>query len=251
MPALTLSSDDLQNTQFSPPHQRDRSISPAGPPYSPITPVLPAATLAPASTGYGQIPASNPVDPPSAVPISEIDNPDAIALRSALSILQMQRQQSLRDLKTLERQKHAAVADPEAFARDVSSGKIKSYPPTGLFGSGQITSDSQQKYWRDDEPHESDDDKMISGNTSEFGRIPGPQNVIRCPPINWAKYHVVGEALDKLHEEQRSRPTPGEPHRDQEPTRASEHVIAAPYRPWTDKLPETPMRTRSVARNGS
>lgn len=81
-----------------------------------------------------------------------------------------------------------------------------------------------------------------------FGVIPGPQNIVRTPPINWAKYHIVGESLDKLHEEQKARPIPGQPRRDGDPLRAPEHIIAAPYNPWSDKLSDSPMRTRSFSK---
>jgi hypothetical protein len=72
---------------------------------------------------------------------------------------------------------------------------------------------------------------------SPFGHIPVPQNVVRMPPINWAKYQVVGEPLDRMHEEQLYRPSPGQPSRE----RAPEHVLASPYRPLVDHL-ETPSR---------
>lgn len=45
----------------------------------------------------------------------------------------------------------------------------------------------------------------------EFPKFPAPQNVIRMPPINWAKYHIIGEPLERMHEEQVKRPTAGEP----------------------------------------
>lgn len=225
-----------------------RSSSPTAPPFSPITPVLSSATPAQSSGGYGFAPPPTTIRPPPPVPISESDNPDAIALRSAISILQIQRQQSLRDLKTLEQQKQAAVADPVAFAQGLSAGKVKSASTTGLFDgtSGSHNSTATQSTG-------SDPDNQHAANQADpnFGTIPGPQNIVRCPPINWAKYHIVGEALDKLHEEQRARPTPGEPQRDELPARATEHVVAAPYRPWADKLTEPPMRTRSVAKKGS
>ncbi|KMP09966.1 hypothetical protein CIHG_04270 [Coccidioides immitis H538.4] len=61
---------------------------------------------------------------PAPVPISESDNPDAIALRSAISVLQIQKQQTLRDIRTLEKLKQAAAENPEAFAKDVVKGDI-------------------------------------------------------------------------------------------------------------------------------
>ena len=44
-----------------------------------------------------------------------------------------------------------------------------------------------------------------------WASLPGKQNVVRCPPINWAQYAVVGESLDKLHREQQARPVQGQP----------------------------------------
>ena len=217
----------------------DGSVSPQAPPYSPITPTFRTATLAPHPTACKQVPIPA-MDPSAALlPVSEADDSDAIALRSAISILQIQRQQSLRDLKTLEKQKHAAVEDPGEFTKHVVSGRLQTSSTARL--PGQIRSP-----YKPSAQYES-----ISGNSESaanpmaFGDIPSPQNIVRCPPINWAKYHVVGEALDKLHEEQRLRPTSGEVRRDVEPSRSLEHVIAAPYRPWVDKLPESSMRTRS------
>lgn len=229
--------------------ENQRSSSPTAPPFSPITPVFSSATPAQPSGGYGFAPPPNPIHQPPPVPISESDNPDAIALRSAISILQIQRQQSLRDLKALEKQKQAAVANPEAFAQDLSAGKVKSASTLGLFDNGTLEShNSTLPRNAEGDPNNQDAANQANPN---FGTIPGPQNIVRCPPINWAKYHIVGEALDKLHEEQRARPTPGEPHRDEQPARMAEHVVAAPYRPWADKFTEPPMRTRSVAKKGS
>lgn len=252
MPALTVLGDsnppNAGSSAARGDDEKQRSSSPTGPPFSPITPVFSSATPAQPSGGYGFAPPPNTIRRPPPVPISESDNPDAIALRSAISILQLQRQQSLRDLKTLEKQKQAAVADPEAFARDLSAGKVRSASTAGWINgtAGSHNSAAPQNA-------EGDPNNQHSANQAKpnFGTIPSPQNIVRCPPINWAKYHVVGEALDKLHEEQRARPTLGEPHRDEQPARAAEHVIAAPYRPWADKIAEPPMRTRSVAKKGS
>lgn len=44
-----------------------------------------------------------------------------------------------------------------------------------------------------------------------WANLPKPQDIARCPPINWAQYAVQGEALDRLHSEQLSRPTLGTP----------------------------------------
>ena len=206
-------------------------------------------------------------EPPQPVPISESTNSDAIALRAAMSILQLQRQQALRDMQTLERQKEAAVANPEAFASDVASGKIKArgmrdiLGPVGAIPNGFRDMDTRRKGELDGSPtgekkdggemdeSEDEDEKPATQANSDFGEIPSEQNVVRMPPINWAKYHIVGESLDKLHAEQRSRPVAGQPLRDEDlkpKPRAPEHVIASPYDPWRDKLEvKEKSRTRS------
>ena len=199
---------------------------------------------------YPSPPPQDTPQPPPLIPFSESDNSDAIALRSAISILQIQKQQALRDLKTLERQKMAAVADPEAFAADVAAGKVKTASRGGL-SVGPILEKPLKESAGDSEDSamESEaDDGRPSQISPRFGPIPGPQNVVRTPPINWAKYHIVGESLDKLHDEQKARPIPGQPRKDGDPLRAPEHIIAAPYNPWSDKLTDSPMRTRSFSK---
>ncbi|KAI4144499.1 MAG: hypothetical protein L6R39_004152 [Caloplaca ligustica] len=174
---------------------------------------------------------------PPLEPFSESDNPDAIALRSAISVLQIQRQQTLRDLKTLERQKKAAAADPEAFATAIAAGKIKTQP-SGVLSSqpGFHPSRWQNAESSDSEVDGSDIQPRQQPRGERFEDVPGPQNVVRCPPINWAKYHVVAEPLDALHKEQRRRPLANQSSDDEDHQRADVHMIAAPYSPWKDYL---------------
>ena len=157
-------------------------------------------------------------------------------------------------MQTLERQKEAAVANPEAFARDVASGKIKARRMRGVLGPvGEVQASSNEvdpggndglhgnveDAEAMDDSEDEGDDKPTDQTIGAFGEIPSEQNVVRMPPINWAKYHIVGESLDKLHEEQRARPVAGQPLRDGDlkpRPRAPEHVIASPYDPWRDKL---------------
>ncbi|KAF1346706.1 hypothetical protein BDV97DRAFT_224672 [Delphinella strobiligena] len=63
----------------------------------------------------------------------------------------------------------------------------------------------------------------------DFPPVPTPQDVVRCPPIEWAKYHVLGETLDKLHEEQQLRPGIGG-------SEGRESLVAGPYNPFVDRL---------------
>lgn len=271
-PCFSTSNDEV-------PPEQARQPSPSPPPFSPITPTmsvsLPAKNegsstnnvyVPPLNTvvrkaaasqheSQGQTAASQqqePQPPPPSRPISMSDNPDAIALRATMSILQIQRQQALRDMKRLEQQKIKALADPEAFARGVSEGKIQARSVQGIVP----TADEQ------DQDEDSEDDMSTEtpgstkvggdgGKVEPFGTIPSAQNVVRMPPVNWAKYHIVGESLDKLHEEQRARPIPGQPLRDEDlrpKERAPESVIAAPYNPWVDKVGEKPTRTRNGAK---
>ena len=226
------------------------SVSPDAPPYSPITPVMASS---PVPDSYNRSPFhSSPASsqPHALVPFDENDSSDAIALRSAISILQIQRQQSLRDLKTLERQKVAATNDPEAFATEIVAGRVKTTYAGGLDvgpKANNVASDSTVQgdgMQTDPDPgHE-----RGSGSNRKFEDIPGPQNIVRAPHINWAKYHIVGEPLDKLHEEQRIRPTPGYPSSDKDIPRASESVIAAPYCPWTDTLAYAPLVNRNESK---
>jgi hypothetical protein len=144
----------------------------------------------------------------------------------------MQKQQSLRDIKTLDRMKDAADADPEGFATELAAGRLKTEDRGAVI------------QFSDDDLMETEDDNGKPRRTnpdgspaSKFGHIPTPQNVVRMPPINWAKYKVVGEPLDRMHEEQLRRPHSGEPRRE----RAPEHVLASPYRPLVDHL-ETPAK---------
>ena len=286
MPALTIS------TQHGRPGcERRRSSSPPRPPVSPITPVLSPATLIPSTESTATrappsttTPSANFNQPtctatpstaasfihrPAPVPISESENPDVIALRSAISILQLQRERSKADLRALQALKEKAVAEPEDFAQDLLAGRIESADQSrGLLGvdlgdvshhrdrGGMTTPTSMPNADAvgDEMDIDSDDDdrKPHSNHHPKFSPIPTPQNVIRCPPINWAKYHIVGESLDKLHEEQRRRPTQGEPQRDgtgRGGTRAPVSVVAAPYRPFVDRVAE-PMRTRSGGKRG-
>ncbi|KAF2084008.1 hypothetical protein K490DRAFT_4229, partial [Saccharata proteae CBS 121410] len=181
---------------------------------------------------------------PKPKPISDADNTDAIALRSAIALLQIQRDKSKKDIKTLESIRNAAVAEPDAFVQELRAGRLRpKHPKPDILGP---TLDSSL----DALAHETDSDDTKDGDghspasspspppdqKSKFGPVPEPQNIFRCPPVNWAKYHVVGDSLDKLHAEQQHRPSLSEPGRGHAGGRAPHHVIAAPYSPFTDRL---------------
>jgi hypothetical protein len=214
---------------------------PRRPSYSPVTPTSPDG-IPDADARQEERPEF--IDEPDPLPISLEENSDAIALKAALSILQMQKQQSQRDIKQLDKMKAAANTEPEAFIDALRAGKLNKAPRQAV-----IDVDDE-----DDEDGGHADggtpSNFIAGSNKldcDVGQFPNPQIVVRCPPINWAKYHVVGESLDKIHEEQRRRPEPGNPRRD-EYGRPPEHVIAAPYRPLIDKLEAAPGSTQRESR---
>ncbi|KAL4734859.1 hypothetical protein BDV11DRAFT_209038 [Aspergillus similis] len=202
-----------QTTQADQNDETPRPGTPPRPPYSPVTPVF--AHLAPVqnpSTTNGtkqpivppttspsptsQVPPTPPnasslpprapptfaPEPPPPVPISESDNPDAIALRSAISILQLQKQQSLRDIQTLERMKEAAAKDPERFARELVDGKLARKEQGGFID-----------FNHEEEDRDEDTETPESGvqRSSELGTLPAAQNVVRMPAINWANFVVL------------------------------------------------------------
>ncbi|KAI9367536.1 hypothetical protein BJX61DRAFT_297712 [Aspergillus egyptiacus] len=258
----------MEPHQDSPEKEQSDSVSrpgtPPRPPYSPVTPVFahltpvqnsasngsahpivppgsspsPTSQAPPYSSLLSSLPPPAPptfAPEPPPVPISESESPDAIALRSAISILQLQKQQSIRDIQTLERMKEAAARDPEKFARDLAAGKLSRQDRGGFID-----------FNHDEEDVDGENPETRDG--SELGTLPAAQNIVRMPPINWAKYQVVGEPLDKMHEEQQRRPSTGEPRREDSVQRAPEYLLASPYRPLVDKL-ESPAKGKGISKS--
>lgn len=209
------------------PEEHSLSSTPPRPSYSPVTPTIQPAGLAPTSTQHQWI------NQPPTEPVSLEENPDAIAVRAAISILQLQRQQSLQDIKDLNKMKTAALKDPEAFLADLRAGKLSNRDKKDSASHDNIDSLSSVN--------------GIPSGHSSFGTIPEAQNIVRAPAINWSKYHIVGEPLDKLHEVQRRRPDLGEVESEEYNGNRPEYAIAAPYRPFVDKL--SPSTERRPSRN--
>lgn len=206
----------------------------------------PSSTIAP--TEY--------IPQPPNLPFSSEDATDAIALRAAISTLQFQKMKAKDDLKTLESIKQLALDDPNHFKTELAAGRLnESRPKLGdlqaiLDGSDDEEEDVDDEQEvklgasRDDEGAEQNTaniapKKEISKSPSptkdadtakSFPRIPGPQSVVRMPPVNWDKYGIVGEPLEKMHAQQQKWPGGG-PHMG-----GREHTIAAPYSPFLDDL---------------
>lgn len=202
-------------------HSQESTGSPQRPSYSPVTPTLSQASLGAQDDAPVGLPPSQWMEEPDPLPLSLDENPDAIAMRAALSILQIQRQQALRDMRDLDKMKEAALNDPEQFVKDLEQGKLSHSSRTGIekleSGSPEIQPRNQ---------------------ASKFGTFPTAQSVVRAPPVEWAKYHIVGEPLDRLHEVQQHYPGFTENSRTQVDG-PQPHEIAAPYRPFIDRIDQS------------
>ncbi|KAI0008048.1 hypothetical protein F4779DRAFT_619045 [Xylariaceae sp. FL0662B] len=323
-----------------------RSSSPARPTYSPITPPLNPTSLPPAaaaplpppaattrythSTQTTQTAMAAPPAPPE--PVDFESNPDVLALKSAISILQMQRRRAQADMAALDRAKRAALADPEAFVRDLTAGRVGvegdplfvggvrasasasgtadaaaddssssgsssssdgsddsdvEMSDVGGNGDGDVGSSSAQANGEmdgsasgseaaqptriptsiDGAAGDGDTDAQTAsrprikteadaavvgdGGPRPWTTLPRPQSVVRCPPINWSQYAVVGDSLDRIHNDQLSRPAQGVPavmiadgrfeHKGDGVGKQEKLVgIAAPYTPGRDRLDKKP-----------
>ncbi|KAI0164802.1 hypothetical protein GGR57DRAFT_450609 [Xylariaceae sp. FL1272] len=240
------------------PQDNSRSSSPARPAYSPITPPLNPQALPPRQT-YTHTTHTDSVAAPAPLPepIDFESNPDVLALKSAISVLQMQKRKAERDMVTLSHIKTAALANPSSFIRDLTSNKLRVEgerdPNSKEDSDNRSDSDSEAEPAAEAKvkPLLSDDiaapsTSSISATTTDWGAIPKPQNIVRCPPINWSQYAVVGESLDKLHNEQVMRPSQGTPavmtadghfeFRAGEGKQERYIGVAAPYAPGKDRI---------------
>ncbi|KAL9083737.1 MAG: hypothetical protein Q9165_008403 [Trypethelium subeluteriae] len=240
-----------------------------------------APPLAPPSSRHPPPPpATSFIPQPPPVPFdAEDDNVDALAVKAAISILQVQRERSRQDVRTWEVLRKEAGRDPVGFWEALREGRLRRGRPGGDAGflgptlagmegdgdGGDGGGEGEEDEEDEDEDEGTDVDKMREGGDEvaegregggrkgdgdgRFPKLPEMQNIFRCPPVNWAKYHVVGESLDKLHEEQMKRPSEGEPTFDpgagqgsggivrgqvDHLGRAPESVVAKPYSMFDD-----------------
>ena len=235
--------DMMMHDDLPPEQPYDHPSQPSHPFTGGKAPIPPPAPSAIPETEY------MPEPPPQ--PFSSEDSADAVALRAAISSLQFQKQKARTDLQVLEGLKKKALDDPQRYKRELLAGNLKEQRPN--FGSIRDVLDAPEEDGDDDDEvvlgardspnsragaHHDQSSSEVSptnqpaGKDAPFGQIPGPQTVVRMPPINWDKYHVVGESLDALHEQQRRWPgsTPGQDNR------GREHSVAAPYSPFYDTL---------------
>jgi hypothetical protein len=182
-----------------------------------------------------------------------------LALKSAASILQIQAKNAVKDIQALQRIKERALRDPVAFGKALGSGEVRTradplyYPgeaeseeeDDGDVAMGGVRSGNPDENGKKDEKGE----KVRLGDGAKrekWEALPTPQNVVRCPPVNWNQYAVVGESLDKIHRDQIERPSEGAPMRvgsdgqlisgGEGQRRQSDLGVAAPYQPGRDKI---------------
>jgi hypothetical protein len=213
------------------------------------------------------------IAPPPTLPFSGEDSTDAIALRAAISTLQFQKKKAQDDLKTLADIKKLALDDPRHFKEELVAGRLKEERPKigdlraildgpvdsdsddgeDAVGLGAEREGSQTDSSQSAEPRTGTPDTPPSTNsqaqskrssptamdvdkTKSFPRIPGPQDVVRTPYVNWAKYGVVGGPLDSIHAQQQRWPGSANFTRD----RGREYSIAAPFNPFLDDIESQP-----------
>lgn len=251
---------DIDTTQHPSPS------SPVAPAYSPITPkVQPALPVSGqqfvpppdnggtfdftppephqhqnhAATKKPQIPPTQYIKQPPNQPFSGDDATDAIALRAAISTLQIQKKKAQDDLQTLAEIKKLALNEPEQFRRELQAGRLKEHTPK--IGDLQAILDAEGD---DDDDEEVVFSSKMDTDSEKFPRIPGPQNVVRTPHINWDKYHVVGAPLESMHEQQQR--WPGNTAYNSS-DRGREFSVAAPYSPFVDKLEEQQQQQQTTS----
>ncbi|KAF8847819.1 hypothetical protein BDZ45DRAFT_548525, partial [Acephala macrosclerotiorum] len=223
-----------------------RSASPVqAPPYSPITPTL--SNARPVFTHKLQPP---PVAMPPAPPI-EIDfgsNPDVLALKATMSILQQQKRTAERDIKALSDTKERALRDPDAFTTALKEGRIGVRGDELLHPNGGDTDEDEEMEDAEGLAKEEEGSQAVAKvrDGDKWNPLPTSQNVVRMPPINWEQYGVVGNALDKMHRDQVARPPQGVPQRmgpdgqfhagPSDGQRKEYPGVAAPYNPLKDKI---------------
>lgn len=212
--------------------------------------------------------------PPPPEPVDFNENVDVIALESAILLLQRQKQKAEEDIRQLQRIKQEATRKPAEFVQDLASGKVGQGPQPVAPDRDDDDDDSDDDEEEDeDEESDAEMEGRDGGEASSSGlgpspmkatskgkaaapqpppswtNLPTPQDVVRMPAINWSKYAVVGESLDKLHREQLAKPTLGTPATAAADGKAYEFKggpnpddgkksvgIAAPYDPLHDKI---------------
>lgn len=241
-------------------------------PPSADVPIMAANEQQPPAARSAIAPAEYMPQPPPQ-PFSNEDSLDAIALRAAISALQFQKKKAQEDIRSLETMKKAAVEHPRRFKEALVAGRLREQRPQfgGLQALLDAAESDSEEEGVEDQGHaagvseeRASDEVMDDGSSRpreaevpdsqpsrpttassskgqptwqdpppDFSRMPGAQPVVRMPHINWEKYHIVGEGLDQLHEQQRRWPGSTFAYGQE---RGREYSVAAPYSPFYDTV---------------
>ncbi|KAI9894203.1 MAG: hypothetical protein M1814_004057 [Vezdaea aestivalis] len=145
-------------------------------------------------------------------PATLAKNTDAIAVRAALSILTLQRQRAEQHIYQLDDLNAAARRDPALFLKALEAGKLRGEDGREVKRRRVEVGDSAEEEDDDDEEEEEEEEDEGEGEEeSTFPVFPAPQSIVRCPPINWAKYRILAAPLDKIHELELRAPSLGQP----------------------------------------
>lgn len=154
---------------------------PPSPPMAPIdsSPPTPAPAPLPPPLSSSSLPLSSKAEPASP------KNTDSIALASALRLLMLQRERARKDILLLEELRAEALDQPLEFLSLLNRASPSS-----------PTSPSAPSFSSSTPP-------TPTSTASPSGRgIPKPQEIYKCPPIEWEKYKILPSPLDKMHEDQ-------------------------------------------------
>ncbi|KAI9647566.1 hypothetical protein NHQ30_003951 [Ciborinia camelliae] len=147
------------------------------------------------------------------------ENPDVLAMKSTITILQLQARNAERDMVALQKIKVRAVGDPEGFVGSLREGERKEREEDARRRGRMVAMDGESSSDEDEDKEEGfemdggsrEEIDGVPAGDAKWEKLPKPQNIVRCPPVNWAKYGVMGESLDRLHEDQIRRPSEGHP----------------------------------------
>ncbi|KYK55424.1 hypothetical protein DCS_07387 [Drechmeria coniospora] len=211
---------------------------PLFPPLHPPPPMRPTFSR-PTYSHASHLPQAASIPPPPPEPIDFDANPDVLALKSAISVLQVQRKRAAADILALHKAKEDALEAPDDFVKDLAAGKVRSRGDEARLAAA----------WDDEGDADADEDdeggKANNPRRKEWTSLPQAQKVVRCPPVNWSQYAVVGDSLDKLHAEQISCPTQGTPasigrnatYEFKGDGKQEKYAgVAAPYAPGVDRI---------------
>ncbi|KAI5796624.1 hypothetical protein EDC01DRAFT_595955, partial [Geopyxis carbonaria] len=126
---------------------------------------------------------------------------DCIALRSTLRLLMLQRDRAKRDIVALEELRETALKEPLQFIDYMTAQKQR----------GRMTRTNSTSSTRSNFSAKKKSSESLADNIFGDREFPRPQEIYRCPPVEWSKYQILGGPLDVMHENQRNRPSSSRP----------------------------------------